>query len=63
MPQSYISLNDKDNVIQRNRHHLIKMTSICVQMENDNDMDNDTETKPKTRHNTSANEPREVEEP
>ena len=32
-------------------------------MENDNDMANDRETKPKTRHNTSANEPREVEEP
>ena len=32
-------------------------------MENDNDMDNDIDTKPKTRHNTSVNEPGEVEEP
>ena len=63
MPRSYILLNDKDNVIPRNRCHLIKMDSDFFKTENDNDMDNDIEIEPKTRHSTSAIEPGEVGEP
>ena len=62
MPRSYTLLNDTDNVIRRNRHHLIKMDSNSVKIENDNDMDNDVETEPKTRHCTSASEPEEKHE-
>ena len=62
MPRSYTLLNDTDNVIRRNRHHLIKMDSNSVKIENDNDLDNDVETEPKTRHCTSASEPEEKHE-
>ena len=44
MSRSYILLNDKDNVMPRNRRHLIKMNSNFVKIENHNDMDNHTET-------------------
>ena len=54
MPRSCTLLNDKDNVIRRNRRHLIKMKSNFVKTENDNDMDNYIETEPKTKQNTSA---------
>ena len=63
IPQFYTLLNNKDNVIQRNIRHLIKMDSNFVKTENDNDMDNDVETEPKTRHSTSATKPGEVDEP
>ena len=53
MPRSYILLNDKDNVIPRNRCHLIKMDSDFFKTENDNDMDNDIEIEPKTRQHVS----------
>ena len=56
-------LNDKDNIIRRNRHHLIKIDSNFVKIENDNDIDNDIQTEPKTRHSTSASEPGEVDQP
>ena len=44
MPQSYTLLNDNDNVIQRNRHHLMKMDSNFLKIQSDHDMNNDTET-------------------
>ena len=63
LPQSYTLLNDKDNVIPRNRSHLIKMDSNFVKIENDDDIDNDIRTEPKTRHSTSATTPEELDEP
>ena len=39
------------------------MDSNFVKTENDNDTDNNIETEPKTIHNTSATEPRVVDEP
>ena len=62
MPQSYTLLNGKNNVIRRNRRHLIKMNPKLLKIENEN-MDNDTDTEPKTRHDTSIYEPGEVDEP
>ena len=62
MPRSYTLLNDKNNVIRRNRRHLIKMVPKFVKIENEN-MDNDTETEPKTTHDTSVSEPGEVDKP
>ena len=56
-------LNDKGNIIRKNRRHLIKLDSNFVKIENDNDMNNDIETEPKTRHSMSATELEEVEEP
>ena len=44
---SYTLLNDKDNVIRRNRRHLIKMEPDFVKTENGNDIDNEIETEPK----------------
>ena len=41
MLQSYTLLNNKDNVIRRNRCHLIKMDSNFIKIENDNDIHND----------------------
>ena len=52
MPQFCTLLNDKDNIIQRNRRLLIKTNSNFVKVKNDNDMDNDIETEPKARHST-----------
>ena len=49
MPPSYTFLNDKDNVIQRNRCDLMKMDSNFIKFENDNDIYNNIETEPKTR--------------
>ena len=63
MPRSYALLNGNDNVIPRNRSHLIKMDSNFVKIENDDDMDNDIRTEPKTRHSTSATTPEELDEP
>ena len=63
MSRSYILLNDKDNVIPKNRRHPIKMNSNFVKIENHNDMDNHTETELKTRHSMSTTEPGEVNEP
>ena len=57
MSRSHTMLNDKGNLIRRNRRHLIKVDSKFVKIENDNDMDNDTETEPKTRHIISATKP------
>ena len=57
MSRSHTLLIDKDNLIRRNRRHLIKMDSKFVKTENDNDMDNDTEIEPKTRHSISATKP------
>ena len=57
MSRSHTLLIDKDNLIGRNRRHLIKMDSKFVKTENDNDMNNDTETEPKTRHSISATKP------
>ena len=48
MPRSYTLSSAKDNVIQRNRYHLIKMDSNFDETKNDNDI----ETEPKTRHIT-----------
>ena len=62
MPRSYTLLNVKNNVIQRNRCHLIKMDPKFLKIENEN-MDNDMEIEPKTRHDTSVSEPGEVDEP
>ena len=62
MLRSYTLLNDKNNVIRRNRRHLIKMNPKFLKIENEN-MDNDMETEPKTRHDTSVSEPGEVDEP
>ena len=62
MPRSYILLNDKSNVIRRNRRHLIKMDPKFLKIENEN-TDNDMETEPKARHDTSVSEPGEVDEP
>ena len=62
MPRSYTLLNGKNNVIQRNRCHLIKMNPEFLKLENEN-MDNDMETEPKTRHDTSVSEAGDVEEP
>ena len=53
MPPSYTFLNDKDNVIRRNRCHLIKMDSNFVKNENGNNTYNDIETEPKTRQHVS----------
>ena len=39
------------------------MDSNFVKTENDNDTGNNIETEPKTIHNTSATEPRVVDEP
>ena len=63
MRRLYTLLNGKDNVIRRSRRHLIKMDSNFVKTGNDNDTDNNIETEPKTIHNTSATEPRVVDEP
>ena len=63
MRRLYTLLNGKDNVIRRSRRHLIKMDSNFVKTENDNDTDNNIETEPKPIHNTSATEPRVVDEP
>ena len=52
--QSQTLLNDKDNVIRRNRRQIIKMASKLVKIENDNNMDNDTETEPIARRSISA---------
>ena len=41
---SYTLLNDKDNIIRRNRRHLIKMDPNFVKTENGNDIDNEIET-------------------
>ena len=60
MPRSYTLFNDKDNVIRRNKCHLIKTDSNFVKIENGNDINNDIETEPKTRHSMSATEPGEV---
>ena len=62
IPQFYTLLNNKDNVIRRNRRHLIKMDSNFVKTENDNDIDNNIEIEPETRHSTSATKPGEVDE-
>ena len=62
MPRSYTLLNDKNNVIRRNRRHVIKMDPKFLKIENEN-MDNDIETEPKTKHDTSISEPGEVDEP
>ena len=62
MPRSYTLLNEKNNVIRRNRYHLIKMDPKFLMIENEN-TDNDMETELKTRHHTSVSEPREVDEP
>ena len=62
MPRSYTLLNDKNNVIRRNRRHLIKMDPNFLKIENEN-MDNDMETEPQTRHDVSVSEPGEVVEP
>ena len=62
MPRSYKLLNGKNNVIRRNRRHLIKMDPKFLKIENEN-MDNDMETEPKTRHDTPVSEPGEVDEP
>ena len=62
MPRSYTMLKDKDNIIWRNRRHLIKIGSNFVKIVNHNDIDNDIETEPKTRHSTSASELGEVDE-
>ena len=49
MPRSYTLLNDKDNVIRRNRRHLLKMDSNFDKIENVDDMENDIQkTKNKT---------------
>ena len=61
--QPYTLLNDKVNVIRRNGHHLIKMDSNFVKIENDNDINNDVETESKARHSTSATKPGEKDEP
>ena len=52
MPQFCTLLNDKDNIIQKNRRLLIKTNSNFVKAKNDNDVDNDIETEPKPRHST-----------
>ena len=62
MPRSYTLLNDKNNIIRRNRCHLIKMNSKFLKIRNEN-TDNGMETEPKTRHGTSVSEPGEVDEP
>ena len=62
MPRSYTMLKDKDNIIWRNRRHLIKIGSNFVKTVNHNDMDNDIETEPKTRQSRPASEPGEVDE-
>ena len=62
MPRSYTLLKDKNNVIRRNRRHLIKMDPKFLNIENEN-MDNDIETEPKTRHSMSVSKPGEVDEP
>ena len=62
MPRSYTLLNDKNDVIRRNRHHLIKMDPKFRKIENEN-MDNDMKTEQKTTHETSISEPGEVDEP
>ena len=63
MPQSYTLLNNKDNLIQRNKCHLIKMNSNFVKNGNDNDVNNDVEIKPTTWHSTLASEPGKKDEP
>ena len=57
MPRSDTLLNDKDNVMRRNRRHLLKMDSNFVETENGTDMENDIEAEPKTRHSMSETEP------
>ena len=54
MPLSYTLLNNKDNVIRRNRCNFIKIASNIVNNENEGDMDNNIETKSKTRQSISA---------
>ena len=61
MPRSDTLLNDKDNVMRRNRRHLLKMDSNFVETENGTDMKNDIEAEPKTRHSMSETEPEEEE--
>ena len=61
MPRSDTLLNDKDNVMRRNRRHLLKMDSNFVETENGTDMENDIEAEPKTRHSMSETEPEEEE--
>ena len=54
MLRSYTLLNKKDDVIQTNRCHLIKMDSNFVKIESDNDIHNDrSQTKNKTQHVSS----------
>ena len=52
MPKFYTLLNDNDNIIRKNRRHLIKVNSNFVKTEYENDMDNDIEIESKTRHST-----------
>ena len=54
MPLSYTLLNNKDNVIRRNRCNLITIASNIVNNENEGDMDNNIKTKSKTRQSISA---------
>ena len=61
MPRSDTLLNDKDNVMRRNRRHLLKMDSNFVETENGTDIENDIEAEPKTRHSMSETEPEEEE--
>ena len=61
MPRSDTLLNDKDNVMRRNRRHLLKMDSNFVETENGTDMENDIEAEPKTKHSMSETEPEEEE--
>ena len=61
MPRSDTLLNDKDNVMRRNRRHLLKMDSNFVEAENGTDMENDIEAEPKKRHSMSETEPEEEE--
>ena len=61
MPRSDTLLNDKDNVMRRNRRHLLKMDSNFVETENGTDMENDIDAEPKTRHSMSETEPEEEE--
>ena len=61
MPRSDTLLNDKHNVMRRNRRHLLKMDSNFVETENGTDIENDIEAEPKTRHSMSETEPEEEE--
>lgn len=59
----YKLLKDKGNIIQRNRHHLIKSNWNFVKIENDSNTENYIEIEPKTRHSTLVRELGEVDEP